>query len=423
MWYTVKMKPTSSNTAVTGALLQVQLDQAEDWQIEFQQFWVLLEHRLVRFELRRNVIAYLAGLLSPVERKNGWQLAEQAGYLAPHAIQHILGRAKWDADLVRDDLRTYVIKHLGGTDGIAVIDETGFLKKGDKSVGVARQYSGTAGRVENCQVGVFLGYTGAKGHAFLDRELYLPAAWAEDKDRREAAGVPDPEKVKFATKPQLAKKMLERAFAAGVSFAFVTADEVYGKDSKLRTFLEERPQPYVLAVACNQHVWTDFCQTRVDAVAAGLPEPAWRRLSCGEGSKGERLYDWALQEINGSQEPEWQRFVLVRRSISDPSDLAYYLCFAPAGTALERLVSVAGCRWSIEVGFEAAKGEVGLDEYEVRSWHGWYRHVTLSLLAHAFLCVLKAKGLTPAEKKGAVKRPANMSSLNAFKQKRGLCCL
>jgi SRSO17 transposase len=419
MWYPEGMNATPSQATFSDRLLEAQFDQVEDWRIDFDQLLQRLEPRFLRSDLRGNLRAYLAALLAPLHRKNGWQLAEQAGYQTPYAVQHLLGRALWDADAVRDDLRTYVIKHLWVPDGVLVLDETGFLKKGDKSVGVARQYSGTAGRIENCQVGVFLGYGGTKGFAFLDRELYLPEVWAEDQERREAASVP--EEVAFATKPELAKKMLERTFLAGVSASFVTADEVYGKDSKLRLFLEERNQPYVLAVACNQYVWAGFSQMRVDALASVLAPRAWQRLSCGAGSKGDRLYDWAVQAINGPPTPDWQRWVLVRRSISDPSELAYYLCFAPAGTPLATLVGVAGSRWSIEVGFEAAKGEVGLDEYEVRSWHGWYRHITLSLLAHAFLCVVRSAGLTLADKKGAMKR-SDRSCLSRFKHKRGLCC-
>ena len=408
-----------SPSTISEHLIEAQFDQVQEWRLDFDQLLQRVEPRFLRSDLRGSLRAYLAGLLAPVDRKNGWQLAEQAGYQTPYAVQHLLGRAVWDADAVRDDLRAYVIKHLWVPEGILVLDETGFLKKGDKSVGVARQYSGTAGRIENCQVGVFLGYTGAKGFAFLDRELYLPEAWAVDKERREAASVP--EDTVFATKPQLAKKMLERTFLAGVWASFVTADEAYGKDSKLRLFLEEKQQPYVLAVACNQYVWVGYSQGRVDALAKALPSTAWQRLSCGAGSKGERLYDWGVQAINGPQDSTWQRWVLVRRSLSDPSELAYYLCFAPADTPLAKLVSVAGSRWSIEVGFEAGKGEVGLDEYEVRSWHGWYRHITLSLLAHAFLCVVRSAGLPPPDQKGAMERP-DKSSLSDFKHKRGLCC-
>ena len=413
------MKTIPSPSTISERFLEAQFDQVQDWRIDFDVLLQRIEPRFLRSELRGSLRAYLAGLLAPVERKNGWQLAEQAGYQTPYAVQHLLGRACWDADDVRDDLRAYVQKHLAVPEGVLVLDETGFLKKGDKSAGVARQYSGTAGRIENCQVGVFLGYTGAQGFAFLDRELYLPAVWAEDKERREAASVP--EDTLFATKPQLAKTMLERTFKAGVLASFVTADEAYGKDSKLRLFLEERQQPYVLAVACNQHVFVDFSQVRVDALVKALPPTVWQRLSCGAGSKGERLYDWAVQTIHGPQEAPWQRWMLVRRSLSDPSELAYYLCFAPAHTPLSTLVQVAGSRWSIEVGFECAKGEVGLDEYEVRSWHGWYRHVTLSLLAHAFLSVVRSAGLTPPDQKGALERP-DRPSLTHFKQKRGLCC-
>lgn len=414
------MNTMPSPSTISDRLLEAPFDQVQEWRIDFDVLLQRVEPHFLRSDLRGNLRAYLSGLLAPLDRKNGWQLAEQAGYQTPYAVQHLLGRALWDADAVRDDLLAYVQKHLWVPEGVLVLDETGFLKKGDKSVGVARQYSGTAGRIENCQVGVFLGYTGAKGFAFLDRELYLPEVWSEDKERREAASVP--EDTVFATKPQLAKQMLEHTFLAGFSAWFVTADEAYGKDSKLRLFLEERQQSYVLAVACNQHVFVDFSQLRVDALVKALPPTAWQRLSCGAGSKGERLYDWAVQIINSPYGSAWQRWMLVRRSISDPSDLAYYLCFAPTDTPLTTLVSVAGSRWSIEVGFESAKGEVGLDEYEVRSWHGWYRHITLSLLAHAFLCVVRSAGLSLPDQKGALKQP-DRPSLRDFKQKRGLCCL
>lgn len=359
--------------------------------------------RFRRVEPRRRARAYLEALLSPVERKNGWQIAEQVGEKTPYGIQRLVASASWDVDGVRDDLRQYVVEHLGDpedvSEGVLVLDETGFLKKGEKSVGVARQYSGTAGKVENCQIGVFLSYASAKGHAFLDRELYLPKQWTSDAERMSEAGVP--EGVKFQTKPQLAKQMLERAFETGVSARWVVADEVYGRDRRLRVWLESRKQPFVLAVASNERLWHGgFEQVSAKKIAADLEDETWQRLSAGEGEKGPRLYDWARAPLFRLAEPEWEHWLLVRRNVEDPDDLAYYVVFAPAGASLPELVRVAGQRWTIEQCFEGAKGEAGLDQYEVRSWEGWYRHVTLSLLAHAFLCVTRA-AVAEGAKKGA----------------------
>lgn len=338
-------------------------------------------------------------MLSAVERKNGWQLAEQAGETTPHGTQRLLSAARWNADLVRDDMRSYVLENLGLENGVLVVDETGFVKKGERSVGVKRQYSGTAGRIENCQVGVFLAYASKKGTAFIDRELFLPEEWAQDQQRRKEAGVP--RERKFLSKPQLAQQMLKRAFKAGVRPAWVVADTVYSS-WKVRMFLEEQRQPYVLAVPSNfmlRFVGEDgLQQPRIAKLFAALKPKAWQRLSAGSGSKGERLYDWAwlsLRELSTSHpalapliEPGFDRWFLARRSLDD-KDMAYYLVFAPERTTLAEVVGVAGSRWVIETGFEAVKGEAGLDEYETRSWQGWYRHVTLSLLAHAFLSVIR----------------------------------
>jgi SRSO17 transposase len=358
--------------------------------------------RFARAEPRQRVLAYLRGLLSPVERKNGWQLAEQAGEATPDGMQHLLARADWDADEVRDDLRTYVVEHLGDGQAVLVVDETGFLKKGTKSVGVQRQYSGTAGRIENCQIGVFLAYASAQGRTFLDRELYLPKEWATDTARREEAAVPDT--VEFQTKPQLARAMLERALDAGVPFAWVTGDEIYGGDRRLRLWLEERAVPHVLAVKSTEPLWTrtSWRQVAAKTLAADIPDTAWERLSAGEGAKGPRVYAWARVPIRALPEPGWDYWLLVRRSVADPTDLAYYVCFCPAGTLLAELVRVAGTRWAIEESFESAKGEVGLDHYEVRRWPGWYRHISLALLAHAYLTVTRAA----AVEKGGRKQPA-----------------
>lgn len=325
------------------------------------------------------------------------------GELNPDGVQRLLSVAKWDADEVRDDLQSYVVEHLGDASAIGVLDETGFLKQGKKSVGVKRQYSGTAGRVENCQIGVFLGYATDKGFAFLDRENYLPQEWANDQERREEALVP--ESVKFATKPQLARIMLERAKVAKVPLAWVTADTVYGNDRRLREFLEENEQAYVLAVACSERVWiesaTGSVQMSVAQLIADLPAETWQRLSCGVGSKGPREFDWTWLELISGQQAGWRRWLLARRKLSDPTQLAYFMVFAPSGTSMSAAVRVAGARWSIEMGFEITKEQLGLDHYEVRSWRAWYRHVTLVLLAHALLSVIRAQSLLAADKKGA----------------------
>jgi SRSO17 transposase len=331
---------------------------------------------------------------------------------------------------VRDELREYVSENLSGEGSVLVVDETGFLKKGDKSVGVKRQYTGTAGKRENCQVGVFLAYASERGQAFIDRELYLPEEWASDEHRREWAGVP--EEVGMRTKPELAKEMLLRALEAGVKAEWVLADSVYGDTRRLGMLLEERGQPYVLAVSGKAYVWAGLRQHRIGEVLEvlreggllpedGAEEAGFKRLSAGNGSKGPRLYDWARLPLNPPMQEGFERWLLVRRSIEDPQELTAYTVFAPEGATLEELAKVAGSRWRVEIGFEEAKGEVGLAHYEVRSWHGWYRHITLALFAHALLATIRSAGLevrkTP--KKGGRKRVA---SLSEFKRKRGLSC-
>ena len=356
--------------------------------------------RFRRPEPRRRALEYLRGLLSPVERKNGWQLAEQAGEATPDGVQRLLYNYRWDADLIRDDLRDYVVEHLGDADGVLVVDETGFLKKGGKSVGVQRQYSGTAGRIENCQVGVFLAYAGAKGRTLLDRDLHLPQVWAQDRERREEAGVP--EDAVFWTKPQLAQLMLERAADSGVPFSWFTGDEVYGSDRKLRRWLEREEIPHVMAIKSNEKLWAwtekGPLQVRADRLASGVEESAWVRCSAGNGAKGPRVYDWTPVKIRPLREPGKGHWLLARRSLAKPGELAYYLCFGPAETTLAELVRVAGTRWAIEECFEEAKGEVGLDQYEVRRWDGWHRHITLAMLAHAYLTVIKYQAMEQGEK-------------------------
>jgi SRSO17 transposase len=371
-----------------------------------------------RAEPRQRAMAYLRGLLSPVERKNSWQLAEVSGDATPYGLQHLLRRARWDPDAVRDELRRYLREHLGDAHAVLVIDETGFLKKGQYSAGVARQYSGTAGRIENSQIGVFLAYASRHGQALLDRELYLPREWTDAPGRCRQAGIPAERR--FATKPQLATAMLQRALAAGVPARWVTGDSVYGDDRRLRMWLESHPQAYVLAVSGKEYVWLDWHQRQVKTVLAALPEDGWHRLSAGEGSKGPRWYDWRWLPLAEPLEPGWCRRLLVRRSLSERRELQAYVVFAPQDTPLAEVVRVAGTRWTIESCFEAAKSEVGLDHYEVRSWTGWYRHITLAMWALALLTALRAGAIAVEALKKSRPPTQERRSLAAFKASRGL---
>jgi SRSO17 transposase len=365
--------------------------QVEGWAAEFDRLCERIGPRFARPEVRRRVVGFLRGLLGDVDRKNGWQLAEQAGETTPDGMQRLLTTARWDADAVRDDVRAYVVEQLGDAGGVLVVDETGFLKKGTRSAGVQRQYSGTAGRIENCQVGVFVAYASPRGRALVDRELYLPTQWAADQQRRAQAHVPA--EVEFQTKPKLAQRMLQRAVAAGVPARWVTADEVYGGDGRLRGWLEERDLSYVLAVKATQPLWAAGEQGPAEIGArelvARLPARAWRRLSAGDGAKGPRVYDWARVALLRPGWPGRGFWLLVRRRLSD-GELAYYACFGPARTTLAELVRVAGIRWAVEESFQTAKGEVGLDHYEVRRYDAWYRHVSLAMVAHAFLAAVRA---------------------------------
>jgi SRSO17 transposase len=359
---------------------------------------------------RESAAAYLQSLLSTVERKNSWQLAEVAGFETPYRFQHLLGRGAWDADALRDEQLGEVLAGLGEEDAVLAIDETGFIKQGNKSVGVARQYCGASGKIDNCQVGVFLSWQTSKGHALIDRALYLPREWTEDKARRQAAGVP--EQIAFAPKPSLARAMVERVLAAGVRPAWVVADAVYGSDSKLRFALEEAQQPYVMAVTSKQSVCIGLEKKAARTLLARLQPQSWKALSAGAGTKGPRLFDWALLPINQPYDPKrWQRFLLLRRSRSKDEEITFYLAFASAGTTLMELARIAGRRWTIEESFAQAKAEVGLDQYEVRSWTGWYRHMTLAMAAQALLAITRARLFA--------KPAANTLALAAFKKSRG----
>jgi SRSO17 transposase len=363
------------------------IEQVKAWAAGLDALHARIVGRFARAEPRRRALAYLRGLLGNVERKNSWQLAEHAGEATPDGMQRLLATADWDPDLVRDDLRGYVLEHLGDPAAVLVVDETGFLKKGTTSVGVQRQYSGTAGKVDNCQLGVFLAYASFRGRAFIDRELYLPRSWTNDPARCRAARVPAA--VPFWTKPQLARVLLERALDAEVPASWVTADEVYGGDPALRGWLEDRDLSYVLAVKGTEPLLSATSGSATAAqLAAAVPVEQWVACSAGHGAKGRRLYDWARIELAAPAAPETARWLLVRRSHRD-GELAFYACYGPAVTSLVGLVRVAGTRWAVEDGFQQAKTEVGLDHYEVRRWPGWYRHITLALLAHAFLVVTR----------------------------------
>jgi SRSO17 transposase len=370
-------------------------DDLSAWIAGLDDLFALVAGRFFRVEPRLRARAYVRGLLAPLASKNGWTLAEAAGSATPDGMQRLLNRAAWDADGVRDDVRAYVAGHLGSADGVLVVDETGFLKKGVKSAGVQRQYSGTAGRVENCQLGVFCAYVTGTGRALIDRELYLPKSWIADRDRCREAAVPDD--AEFATKTELARAMLTRALDAGIPAAWVTAGEAYGKDHKFRAWLEQRRIGYVVAVASNQAVPGSAGTSRADVLAAHAPPQAWKRRSCGQGAKGPRIFDWAAATLPSDQDstpPGWSRHLLVRRSLTRDSkgehELAYYLCCAPATATDEDLIRVAGSRWAIEECFQTAKTETGLDQYQVRRYDAWYRHITLAMFAHAYLCVTAA---------------------------------
>lgn len=394
----------------------MELQELETWADEFEAFHARFADLFCRQEPREQSRKYLRALLAPIERKNGWQLAEVGGDERPDATQRLLYLAQWEADAARNRLQHFVIEVFGDADGIGVVDESGFIKKGDKSVGVQRQYSGTAGKRENCQIGTFLSYASRHGHVFLDRRLYLPESWAAAPERRAQAKVPEMEV--FETKPQQAVKMLQHAWENGVPMRWVTGDEVYGDSPHLRTAVADSGRWYVLAVRTHCTVWRKRPRVAVpewrgsgrkpvkqrvteetvqpmpvSAVVATWPGSRWQRLAVAEGEKGPRLYDWACQRIVESHEqlPGRDSWLLARRSVSDPSEIAYYLSNAPSETDLLTLAQVASTRYTVEQCIEEAKGETGLDHYEVRYWHSWYRHITLSMMAHAWLASIRLK--------------------------------
>ena len=391
-------------------------DELAGWEPDFEAFHARFAPFFPRREPREHAEQYVRGLLAPVERKNTWQMAEALGEDDPQGLQRLLYSSPWDADAVCKELQRFVVEQFGDPEGIGVLDETAFVKKGTRSVGVKRQWCSPLGKTENCQVGVFLAYVSPKGYAFLDRRLYLPQEWAEDAERREAAHVPGD--VEFATKPQLGQAMLEAAWARGVPMAWVTGDETYGDQPKLRDRIATQGLKYVLAVSANTYGWetppavelptratggrprkhprlaadAPPAQTVAQIVASWTPEQ-WHRFAIAAGEKGPRIYDWACARIVVSQEglPGESVWLVARRSIPKPWEIAYYLSNAPVDTPLLTLAQVAGARWTVEQCFEEAKGETGLDHYEVRYWHSWHRHITLSMMAHAWLISIRRR--------------------------------
>jgi SRSO17 transposase len=376
------MWTTEDQTVAAGH--SVDVDPAR-WQELFDELMGRVAVRFARVDLRRRAGAFVHGLLADLPRKNCWTIAEHAGDVSPDGMQHLLGRAVWDEDALRDDVRAWLVEHLGDPEAVLVVDETGDLKKGTTTVGVQRQYTGTAGRVENAQVAVYLVYATDAGHGVIDRELYLPRAWTNDPERLQAAGVPD--ELGFAAKPKLATTMITRALDAGVPAAWVTGDEVYGANPTLRAGLEARGVGYVLAVACDHPVAAGGDTYRADALLRQVPARAWQWISCGKGAKGHRLYDWAFIRLDPAPDDQaGQHWLMVRRN-HKTGELAFYRCWMPRPTPLAVLVKVAGRRWTIEERFQTGKGLVGLDQHQVRRWRSWYRWVTLAMLAHAFLVV------------------------------------
>jgi SRSO17 transposase len=358
--------------------------------------------RFARVEPRRRARGFLLGLLAGLPRANCWTIAEHAGDASPDGMQHLLAGAVWDADAVRDDLRGYVVEKLGDPEAVLVVDETGDLKKGTATVGVQRQYTGTAGRIENAQVAVYLAYAGRAGYAFIDRALYLPRSWTTDAARRAAAGVPD--EVAFATKPAQARQMIARALDAGTPARWVAGDEVYGADPGLRAELVRRRIGYVLAIARDHPIRTGIGARRADELSGRLPKRGWQRISAGQGAKGERFYDWALVDTaDPAADPDrtGRHWLLIRRN-RRTGELAFYHAYCPTPVPLAALVRVAGSRWRIEESFQSGKELAALDQHQVRRWDSWHRWTILAMLAHAFLSVMTATQPPPDPGSGLI---------------------
>jgi SRSO17 transposase len=383
---------------VVGRLLGVvTVEQVEGWDEDFREFFLGFSQWFSRADIRWQAFKYLRGLLAPIERRNGWTIAEQAGDGTPDAMQGLMCSPCFDRDAVRDEVRSAVVSTIGDPAGVLIADETGFVKKGTASAGIQRQYTGTSGKVDNCQIGVFLAYASSRGRALIDRELYLPRSWTTDRDRCRRAHVPD--EIEFATKPELAQAMLARAVQAGVPFAWFTADEAYGQNPALRAWCEQQDIAYVMATRCDDEVPSGLhTSTRVDELVARVRPGAWKRMSCGDGAHGPRVYDWVSIPIRADHPHGRRGWVLARRNITT-GETAFYRCFGPRGTRLRTLVATAGARWAVEESFQTAKNEAGLDQYQVRRYDAWYAHITLAMAATAFLVLTRAgetvKGASP----------------------------
>lgn len=382
-------------TTELAAVTAVHSVDPDRWWTEFSAMIDRIAPRFARYEPLRHAGELILGMVSGLDRKNCWTIAEHRGASTPDGLQHLLARASWDADTVRDDLRDYVVDAFGDPGAILVVDETGDVKKGTRSVGVQRQYSGTAGRIENSQVAVYLTYAAPAGHALIDRALYLPKSWTEDADRCDQAGIPLPDR-DFATKPRLATSLIDRAVAADVPAAWVAGDEVYGADPRLRAAVRDHRLGYVLAIAANRRVPTHAGPIRVDALPALIPPHAWQRHSAGLGAHGPRVYSWAWFRLLAEDDTSHGVHHLLIRRNDTTGEHAYLRCYSPRPVPLRTLVAVAGQRWRIEESFQAAKGLVGLDQHQVRRWTSWHRWTTLAMFAHAFLAVATATERTSA---------------------------
>jgi SRSO17 transposase len=378
------MKPTQHTIPVGTKTTIVEVWK---WGQELERLHARIAPRFARPEPRQRALAYLKGIVGSIKGKNGWQLAEHAGESRPDGMQRLLNSALWNENVVRDDLRAYIVERLGDPQAILVIDESSFRKRGKKSAGVSKQRGGTTGQLENCQVGVFLAYVSSRGHTLLDRELYLPLRWIADRERCREAGIP--EEVAFATKCEQAQRMIERLWKAGIPFAWVVADTVYGGNGALRALLEVHQYFYGLAVACDEPVGIQTSQGRkrmtvAQAETQSFQAQDWQRISMSHGTKGPRLFDWAVMPLLHGWEDDGQHFLLVRRCVDDPSEKPYYFVFAPVGTPLRAMVTAIGARWKSEECFETGK-EMGLEDYEVRGFTAWYRHITLVMIVQACL--------------------------------------
>jgi SRSO17 transposase len=408
---------------MSGASIEATL---ELWVSELRIAKVRMRSLFSQERVAASAFGFLDSLLGPERRKTGWMRAEATGDPGPWRQQAILGRGRWEADALRDIVRDYATEVLADRDAVLVVDETGFLKQGKSSCGVARQYTGSAGKITNCQVGVFAAYVSRHGHAFIDRALYLPKDWVKDRARLAAAHVP--EGVTFATKPRLARDMVERALAAGVPFAWVAADTVYGT-GEVEMAMRRAGVGYVLGTEATHpfNSWgaKPIVAGTAEQIAQGLAPAAWRRLSAGEGTKGPRLYDWAYLELADLDADEyrdgasgvWTRGLLIRRSPAD-GECAYFSTWCPKGTPVETLVAVEGKRWAIEDAFETAKSELGLDHNETRSWHGWHRHVSLVMLAFAMLARVRHHANAAAPPKTPPRPPRTRTPSSAGRSRR-----